>query len=79
MKVSYKILIKYKIFIRRSLLNFLLLFFSPRKKFMIYLSQNLDKYIVLYQKIIYEKYFEEDKRPSYKKTLIAWFTSKYFL
>ena len=41
--------IKYNLLIRKSLLNFLLLFFSPRNKFIISLSQNLDKHVVLYQ------------------------------
>ena len=76
MKAIYNLLIGYRIFIRKNLLNFLLLFFSPRKKFMIYLSQNLDKYIVLRQKMISDKYFQEDqktscKKKSCKKTLIA--------
>lgn len=79
MKAGYRILLKYRIFIRKKLLNFLLLFFSPRKKFMIYISQNLDKYIVLHQKIICEKYFKDDEKSSYKKTLIAWFSIKKFL
>lgn len=42
--------IKQKIFFRKILLNSLLLFFSPRTKFIIALSQNLDKYIIIYQK-----------------------------
>lgn len=71
MKAIYNLLIGYRIFIRKNLLNFLLLFFSPRKKFMIYLSQNLDKYIVIRQKMISDKYFQEDKKTSCKKTLIA--------
>jgi hypothetical protein len=41
--------LKYNVMIRTHLLNLLLLFFSPRNKFIIALSQNLDKYIVLYQ------------------------------
>ena len=68
MKAIYNLLIGYRIFIRKNLLNFLLLFFSPRKKFMIYLSQSLDRYIVLRQKMISDKYFQEDKKTSCKKT-----------
>ena len=45
--------IKYKIFFRRIPLNFLLLIFSPRNRLIITLSQNLDKYIVLYQKELF--------------------------
>ncbi|WP_160690709.1 hypothetical protein [Clostridium sp. C2-6-12] len=48
--------LKCNIFIRKHLLNLLLLFFSPRTKFMITLSQNLDKYIVLYQKELFSSY-----------------------
>ncbi|CAI3628024.1 conserved hypothetical protein [Clostridium neonatale] len=68
MKAIYNLLIGYRIFIRKNILNFLILFTSPRKKFMIYLSQNLDKYIVLRQKMISDKYFQEDKKTSCKKT-----------
>jgi len=42
--------IKCKIFFRKIPLNFLLLIFSPRNQLILTLSQNLDKYIVLYQK-----------------------------
>lgn len=48
--------LKCSIFIRKHLLNLLLLFFSPRTKFMIALSQNLDKFIVLYQKELFTSY-----------------------
>lgn len=41
--------LKCNILLRTHLLNLLLLFFSPSNKFIIALSQNLDKYIVLYQ------------------------------
>ncbi|NRT25053.1 hypothetical protein B0H69_001635 [Clostridium beijerinckii] len=42
--------LKYRIFLRKSILNKLLSFFSPSNKFMIILSQNLDKHIVAYYK-----------------------------
>ncbi|CUU45441.1 conserved protein of unknown function [Clostridium beijerinckii] len=42
--------LKYRIFLRKSILNKLLSFFSPSNKFMIILSQNLDKHIVAYHK-----------------------------
>lgn len=48
--------LKCNIFLRKQLLNLLLLFFSPRTKFMIALSQNLDKFIVLYQKELFYSY-----------------------
>jgi len=34
---------------RKKLINFLLLFLSPTNKFMVNLSQNLDKHIAIYQ------------------------------
>jgi len=46
--IFYKL--KCNILLRRHLLNLLLLFFSPKNKFIVDLSQNLDKYIVLCQK-----------------------------
>ena len=50
MKISVFYKLKGNIIFRKHLLNLLLLFFSPSTKFMIGLSQNLDKFIVLYQK-----------------------------
>jgi hypothetical protein len=49
--VTFKI--KCNILFRKHLLNLLLLFFSPSNRFIIALSQNLDKHIVLYQKILF--------------------------
>lgn len=48
--------LKCNILLRKHLLNLLLLFFSPSTKFMIALSQNLDKFIVLYQKELFSSY-----------------------
>lgn len=42
--------IKLKILVGKFLLNILLIIFSTRNKYIIALSQNLDKHIVLYQK-----------------------------
>jgi len=42
--------IKLKILVRKVLLNILLIIFSTRNKYIVALSQNLDKYIVLQQK-----------------------------
>lgn len=47
--------IKCKILLKKNILNFLLLFFCPSHKFMIFVSQNLDKSIVKYQKQLLEK------------------------
>jgi len=49
MKISVFYKLKGNIIFRKHLLNLLLLFFSPSTRFMIALSQNLDKFIVLYQ------------------------------
>jgi hypothetical protein len=56
MKTWISCKLKYNLLFRRNLLNLLLLFFSPRNKFMIILSQNLDKHIVLYQKELAHMY-----------------------
>lgn len=48
--------LKCNILFRKNLINLLLLFFSPSTKFMIALSQNLDKFIVLYQKELFSLY-----------------------
>ena len=48
--------IKLKILFRKFLLNLLLLILSPRNKFIIALSQNLDKYIFLHQKQLFLLY-----------------------
>ena len=50
MKIQIFSRLKCNILFRKHLLNLLLLFFSPTTKFMVALSQNLDKFIVLYQK-----------------------------
>ena len=56
--------LKCNISFRKHLLNLLLLFFSPSKHFMIALSQNLDKYIVLYQKELSSIYNKQHKSKS---------------
>lgn len=40
---------------RKLLLNFLLNYFSPSNRFIIYLSQNLDKHVSTYQSYLYRK------------------------
>ena len=56
MKIKVFSKLKCSILFRKNLLNLLLLFFSPSTKFMIGLSQNLDKFIVLYQKELISSY-----------------------
>lgn len=46
--------LKMAIILRKQLLNILLLLFSPTNALTIAISQDLDKYIVLYQKLLLE-------------------------
>ena len=48
--------LKLSIFLRKMLLSFLLNFMYPTNTIMVALSQNLDKYIVLYQKKLFSIY-----------------------
>ena len=48
--------LKNKIILQKITLNLLLKFLSPRNKFVIYISQSLDKRIWQYQHLIYKKY-----------------------
>lgn len=47
---------------RKKLLNYLLVYFSPTNRFMVMLSQNLDKYITIYQRSLAKRY-------KYKKSM----------
>ena len=46
--------LKMAIILRKQLLNILLLLFSPTNVLTVAISQDLDKYIVLYQKLLLE-------------------------
>ena len=48
--------LKLSILIRKQLINILLSFLMPTNSIMVALSQNLDKYIVLYQKRLFSIY-----------------------
>ncbi|EHJ00644.1 hypothetical protein CDLVIII_4111 [Clostridium sp. DL-VIII] len=48
--------LKFRIFLRKSILNKMLNFLLPNNKFVIIISQNLDKHIVIYHKIMHEVY-----------------------
>ncbi len=48
--------LKYNIRFRKVLLNLMLITIAPRNRLIIKLSQNLDNYIVLYQKELLTKY-----------------------
>lgn len=65
MRICRLFKLKCNLLIRKCLLNLLLLFISPRNKFIISLSQNLDKYIVLYQKelIFVYNYKQHNSKP----------------
>lgn len=52
---------------RKLLLNFLLKYFKPGNKFIIYLSQNLDKHVSLYQKHLYCKRKKRNTSVTYRK------------
>jgi hypothetical protein len=56
MKIQIFSRLKCNILFRKHLLNLLLLFFSPTTKFIVALSQDLDKFIVLYQKELISSY-----------------------
>ncbi|MVX62148.1 hypothetical protein GKZ28_00340 [Clostridium chromiireducens] len=67
MKTWALLKLKCNISFRRHLLNLLLLFFSPSKRFIIALSQNLDKHIVLYQKELNSLYSKQHNSKSVKE------------
>lgn len=48
-----------QIMIKKAILNFLLGYLSPSNKFIIYLSQDLDKLISKSQKNIYRRYIRK--------------------
>ena len=52
---------------RKKILNILLRFMSPTNKLMIYLSQNLDRYVTLYQKHLSIKYKKKHSQEKLKK------------
>ncbi|OOM73921.1 hypothetical protein CLPUN_42760 [Clostridium puniceum] len=63
--------LKCNILLRKHLLNLLLLFFSPSTKFMIALSQNLDKFIVLYQKELFSSFNHKQNNSKSVKEVAA--------
>ena len=71
MKSLILIKLKRNILFRKYFLNLLLLFFSPRTKFIIILSQNLDKYIVLYQKQLLYEYNYKQHNSKFVKDIAA--------
>lgn len=63
--------LKCNVLIRKCLLNLLLLFISPRNNFIVSLSQNLDKYIVLYQKELISTYNHKQHNSKSVKEIAA--------
>ena len=64
--------LKIDILIRKQLLNILLSFMNPTSNIMVFLSQNLDKYITLYQKNLFSIYINtNDKNGPNKLNNIA--------
>ena len=71
MKFLVLIKLKCNILFRKHFLDLLLLFFSPRTKFIIILSQNLDKHIVLYQKELFSTYNYKQYNSKFIKEIAA--------
>lgn len=71
MKIQIFSILKCNILFRKHLLNLLLLFFSPSTNFMISLSQNLDKFIVLYQKELISAYNHKQHNSESVKEIAA--------
>ena len=55
------------IFLRKQLLNILLTFLYPTNNIMVALSQDLDKYIVLYQKRLFSIYIHNNVSDKFNK------------
>lgn len=55
---------------KKTLLNKLLLFINPTNKFIVYLSESLDKDVSKYQKYIY-RYYKRRNRRFIRKSKIA--------
>ena len=68
MKYLEYVILRCNILFRKNLLNLLLMILSPTNKLVVALSQNLDKYIVLYQKKSFFKYkYNHNSSPATKK------------
>ena len=57
--------LKKKIILQKITLNLLLKFLSPQNRFVIYISQSLDKHIWQYQYFIYKKYKRKHSNKCY--------------
>ena len=63
--------LKFSIFIRKQLINILLIFLYPTTDIMVALSQDLDKYIVLYQKKLFLIYIHNNSNSNKLKKFVA--------
>lgn len=63
--------LKFSIFIRKQLINILLIFLYPTTDIMVALSQDLDKYIVLYQKKLFSIYIHNNSNSNKLKKFAA--------
>lgn len=71
MKCLEFIILKCNILFRKNLLNFLLRILCPTNRLVVMVSQNLDKYIVLYQKKSLLKYKSHHNMPLNIKEIAA--------
>lgn len=71
MKYLEHVILICNILFRKNLLNLLLMILSPTNKLVVALSQNLDKYIVLYQKKSFFKYKYNRNTPPTIKEIAA--------
>ena len=63
--------LKADIIIRKQLLNVLLILFSPTNTLTVFISQNLDKYIVRHQKKLFLIYSNKHIEPKQLHELVA--------
>ncbi len=63
--------LKFSIFIRKQLIDILLIFLYPTTDIMVALSQDLDKYIVLYQKKLFSIYIHNNSNSNKLKKFAA--------
>ena len=71
MNIMEFVAIRYNILLRKKLLNILLVIFKPTNKLIVLLSQNLDKYVSLYQKLLFFKYSYNNSSRKYLKDIAA--------
>lgn len=63
----YKKQLTKKIKRKKMILNFLLIYLSPRNKLMVKLSKDLDKLVYIYQKKVYKNYKSKNKYVEHTK------------